>query len=43
MSLAPVTVERPRCWRCGRVFAYRVTRPYEIQCSKQECKAINKG
>ena len=29
----------PRCWRCARVLAYHVCRPWAIQCSR--CRARN--
>ena len=28
-----------RCWRCDRLLAEQVTRPWRIKCSK--CKAVN--
>jgi phage FluMu protein Com len=36
-----VTDEAPRCWRCNRLLAVRVSRPWEIRCSR--CKADNKS
>ena len=34
-----MTDQRPRCWRCGRVLAEKLTRPWELKCSR--CKAAN--
>ena len=34
-----MTDQRPRCWRCGRVLAELLTRPWELSCSR--CKAAN--
>lgn len=34
-----VTDQSPRCWRCNRVLAFYVTRPWAILCGK--CKARN--
>lgn len=31
--------EKPRCWRCERLLAEMVTRPWRIVCSR--CKASN--
>lgn len=36
-----VTDEAPRCWRCNRLLAVLVTRPWVIRCSR--CKAENKS
>jgi phage FluMu protein Com len=33
--------ETPRCWRCARVIALLVTRPWQIRCSR--CKAMNQS
>ena len=33
------TDQRPRCWRCGRVLAEKLTRPWELKCTR--CKATN--
>jgi hypothetical protein len=33
------TDERPRCWRCRRVLAEYVARPWQVECSR--CKATN--
>lgn len=33
--------EVPRCWRCNRILAYFVTRPWKIMCSR--CKALNQA
>lgn len=33
--------ERPRCWRCDRLLAETVARPWRIKCSR--CKASNAG
>ena len=35
------TDQRPRCWRCGRVLARRLTRPWDLRCRR--CKADNSG
>ena len=35
---APLDRE-PRCWRCNRLLAVFVTRPWSIRCSR--CKAAN--
>ncbi|MFZ5852309.1 MAG: hypothetical protein ACOYY2_13075 [Actinomycetota bacterium] len=32
---------KPRCWRCSRLLAESVTRPWEIRCTR--CKATNQG
>ena len=37
----PVTDIRPRCQRCGRVLGERLTRPWEVRCSKSRCKHYN--
>jgi ribosomal protein S27AE len=29
-----VTVHNPRCTRCGRKFAYVITRPYRLKCPR---------
>lgn len=29
----------PRCWRCGRKLGERLTRPWEVTCTR--CKARN--
>ena len=34
-----VTDEKPKCWRCGRILAWVVTRPWRLSCNK--CKAVN--
>jgi exosome complex RNA-binding protein Csl4 len=31
--------EKPRCWRCGKLLAEEVTRPWTITCVR--CKATN--
>jgi len=31
--------EKPRCWRCGKLLAEKVTRPWNIKCTR--CKASN--
>lgn len=31
--------EKPRCWRCNRLLAVLVTRPWAITCTR--CKAQN--
>jgi hypothetical protein len=36
-----VTDEAPRCWRCNRVLAVFVTRPWALKCSR--CKAENRS
>lgn len=33
------TDEKPRCWRCNRLLAELLTRPWKVTCSR--CKAIN--
>jgi hypothetical protein len=33
--------QNPRCWRCNRMLAVLVTRPWVIACGR--CKAQNKG
>ena len=33
------TDQRPRCWRCRRVLAELLTRPWELKCTR--CKAAN--
>lgn len=33
--------DKPRCWRCNRLLAVLVTRPWMITCSR--CKAPNKA
>jgi len=33
--------DKPRCWRCNRLLALQVTRPWVIVCSR--CKAPNKA
>lgn len=35
----PAIDAKPRCWRCKRVLAVSVARPWEIQCGR--CKAKN--
>ena len=30
---------KPRCWRCNRVLAIRLSRPWEMRCRR--CKAAN--
>ena len=30
-----------RCWRCGRLIAELLTKPWRIKCSR--CKAINQS
>lgn len=37
---AAVTDLTPRCWRCNRLLAEAVTRPWLIRCGR--CKATNK-
>ncbi len=37
----PTADELPRCWRCGRLMAEMVTRPWRIKCGR--CKAINQA
>ena len=36
-----VSDSRPRCWRCDKLLAEEVTRPWVIACVR--CKATNKG
>jgi hypothetical protein len=36
---APITDREPRCWRCRRVLASVVTRPWRMRCAK--CRAEN--
>ena len=36
-----ITDEGPRCWRCGRMLARQVSRPWAIVC--QRCKAENQS
>jgi len=31
--------EAPHCWRCKRIFARKLTRPWQVKCSR--CKAVN--
>jgi hypothetical protein len=31
--------ENPRCWRCARLLAIRLTRPWQVMCPR--CKAQN--
>lgn len=38
---AVVTDDAPRCWKCNRLLAFYVTRPWMILCTR--CKAKNKG
>lgn len=33
--------ENPRCWRCNRLLAIFLTRPWHLRCSR--CKADNKS
>lgn len=33
--------DKPRCWRCNRLLALFLTRPWLIACSR--CKAVNKA
>ena len=35
----PMTDELPRCWRCKKLLAIAVSRPWEIDCAR--CKAKN--
>ena len=34
------TDEEPRCWKCNRLLAETVTRPWQIRCRR--CKAVNR-
>lgn len=36
-----ITTDFPRCWRCNRLLAEKVSEPWAIKCSR--CKAANKG
>lgn len=36
-----VTENDVRCWRCDKLLAEMVSRPWRIRC--RACKAINKG
>lgn len=38
---SPTTDERPRCWRCDKLLAESLTRPWSISCNR--CKAKNQG
>ncbi len=31
----------PRCTKCNRVIAVIATRPWQIQCSRQECRTMH--
>lgn len=33
------TDEAPRCWRCNRLLALMLTRPWKMSCPR--CKALN--
>lgn len=35
----PVTDTEPRCWRCGKMLAYFVTRPWRLKC--RYCRSIS--
>jgi hypothetical protein len=35
----PKTDEKPRCWRCEKLLAEKLTRPWVIVCAR--CKAKN--
>ena len=37
----PIVDLRPRCWRCGRILAERLARPWSMRCSRSRCKAEN--
>jgi phage FluMu protein Com len=34
-----VTDQAPRCWRCSRLLALFLTRPWKMRCPR--CKAVN--
>lgn len=36
-----VTDQDPRCWRCGRLLAVSLTRPWHVRCER--CKADNRS
>ena len=36
-----ITDHKPRCWRCRRLLAIEVTRPWEIRCTR--CKTRNRS
>lgn len=38
-----VTITRPRCARCGTVWANAVTTPYSWTCRKSDCRHVNVG
>ena len=38
-TTVPQTDYKPRCWRCNRVLAARLSRPWEMRCKR--CKAVN--
>ena len=38
-NIAAPNDQEPQCWRCGRILAAFVTRPWSLRCSK--CKAEN--
>lgn len=31
--------QQPRCWRCGRMVAWFVARPWRVSCGR--CRAVN--
>ena len=33
------TIINPKCWRCERILAAKITTPYSLRCSR--CKATN--
>lgn len=39
LPVPPITDIEPRCWRCDRMLAYLMSRPWRVKCSK--CNAIN--
>lgn len=41
IPVGPVTVEKPRCWKCNRLLAEKVTAPWVIRCTR--CRATNQG
>jgi phage FluMu protein Com len=41
VQAAPVTDTSVRCWRCDRLLAEVVGRPWRLTCSR--CKAVNKS
>ncbi len=40
-----MTDENPRCWRCNKILAAFLTRPWSLQCkgrwNREACKAVN--